>query len=293
MNNQGLKITGGIVSLLLVGAVYGNVRRRKRDKVASELLREVSKIVKPTTEGLLSENAFDIHFVDEVLKKVKGKVLTLNKNAASKFADRIHDAWGAWYEGGDDETKVYAVFRELKDKVQVSQVAKAYQEAYAENLIDKLNDRFGDSEVKGKGKDANISGGMEGGVETTKEGQGTTVTEPNWDNPFDMNYEKDVKTWVKPKKIFVLKQSYAEQYAKELKDAYGGGWYSDDDEDAVKAVFSKKLKDKVHVANVSRAFWNKYQKDMWEYLANFLSSSEMEENVHKPVRTLPNYRIAN
>tara|TARA_R110002096_G_scaffold407290_12_gene605825 strand:+ start:2302 stop:2793 length:492 start_codon:yes stop_codon:yes gene_type:complete len=148
MNNQGLKITGGIVSLLLVGAVYGNVRRRKRDKVASELLREVSKIVKPTTEGLLSENAFDIHFVDEVLKKVKGKVLTLNKNAASKFADRIHDAWGAWYEGGDDETKVYAVFRELKDKVQVSQVAKAYQEAYAENLIDKLNDRFGDSEVK-------------------------------------------------------------------------------------------------------------------------------------------------
>ena len=148
MNNQGLKITGGIVSLLLVGAVYGNVRRRKRDKVASELLREVSKIVKPTTEGLLSENAFDIHFVDEVLKKVKGKVLTLNKNAASKFADRIHNAWGAWYEGGDDETKVYGVFRELKDKVQVSQVAKAYQEAYAENLIDKLNDRFGDSEVK-------------------------------------------------------------------------------------------------------------------------------------------------
>ena len=148
MRNQGLKITGGIVGLLLVGSVYGNVRRRKRDKVASELLREVSKIVKPTTEGLLSENAFDIHFVDEVLKKVKGKVLTLNKNAASKFADRIHNAWGAWYEGGDDETKVYGVFRELKDKVQVSQVAKAYQEAYAENLIDKLNDRFGDSEVK-------------------------------------------------------------------------------------------------------------------------------------------------
>lgn len=148
MRNQGLKIAGGIVGLLLVSSVYGNVRRRKRDKVASELLREVSKIVKPTTEGLLSENAFDIHFVDEVLKKVKGKVLTLNKNAASKFADRIHNAWGAWYEGGDDETKVYGVFRELKDKVQVSQVAKAYQEAYAENLIDKLNDRFGDSEVK-------------------------------------------------------------------------------------------------------------------------------------------------
>ena len=148
MRGQGLKIAGGIVGLLLAGSIYGHVRRRKKDKVASELLREVSKIVKPTTEGLLSENAFDIHFVDEVLKKVKGKVLTLNKSAANKFAERIHAAWGAWYEGGDDETKVYAVFRELKDKVQVSQVAKAYQDAYAENLIDKLNDRFSDSEVK-------------------------------------------------------------------------------------------------------------------------------------------------
>ena len=148
MNSQRLKIASGIVGVLLAGSIYGHVRRRKKDKVASELLREVSKIVKPTTEGLLSEDAFDIHFVDEVLKKVKGKVLTLSKSAATKFAERIHGAWGAWYQGGDDETKVYAVFRELKDKVQVSQVAKAYQDAYAENLIDTLNDRFGDSEVK-------------------------------------------------------------------------------------------------------------------------------------------------
>lgn len=154
------------------------------------------------------------------------------------------------------------------------------------------SDKYGNLKLKGKGKDAQISGGVEGGVETTKEGQGTAVTEPNWDNPYDMNYEQDVKKWVSPKKIYVLKKSYADQYAKELKDAYGGAWYNDDDEDAVKAVFSKKLKDKVHVANVSRAFWNNYKKDMWEYLANFLSSDEMEENVHKPVRALPNYRIA-
>lgn len=153
------------------------------------------------------------------------------------------------------------------------------------------SDKYGNLKLKGKGKDAKVSGGVEGGVETTKEGQATTVTEPNWDNPYDMNYENDVKSWVKPKKIYVLKKSYADKYAKELKEAYGGAWYNDDNEDAVKAVFSKKLKDKVHVANVSRAFWNNYKKDMWEYLANFLSSSEMEEYVHKPVRRLPNYRI--
>lgn len=148
MRNAGLKIAGGVVGVLLVGSVYGHARRRQKDKLASELLREVSKIVKPATKGLLSENAFDIHYVDEVLKKVKGSVLTIKKDAAVKYADRIHNAWGAWYEGGDDENKIYAVFRELKDKVSVSQVAKAYQDAYSENLIDKIHDRLGDDEVK-------------------------------------------------------------------------------------------------------------------------------------------------
>jgi len=148
MKNAGLKIAGGIIGVLLVGSVYGHMRRKRKDKLASELLREVSKIVKPATKGLLSEDAFDIHYVDEVLKKVKGKVLTIKKDAAVKYAGRIHNAWGAWYEGGDDENKVYAVFRELKDKIAVSQVAKAYQDNHGENLIDKIHDRFGDDEVK-------------------------------------------------------------------------------------------------------------------------------------------------
>lgn len=148
MKNAGLKIAGGVVGVLLMGSVYGHVRRRQKDKLASELLREVSKIVKPATKGLLSEDAFDIHYMDEVLKKVKGKVLTIKRDAAVKYADRIHDAWGAWYEGGDDENKVYAVLRELKDKVAVSQVAKAYQDNHGENLIDKIHDRLGDDEVK-------------------------------------------------------------------------------------------------------------------------------------------------
>lgn len=145
--SAGLKIAGGVVGVLLAGSVYGHLRRKRRDKRAAELLREVAKLVKPTTQGLLSENAFDIHFVDEVLKKVSGKVLVIKHAAAVKYAKRIHDAWGAWYEGGDDENKVYAVFRELKDKVAVSQVASAYQDAYKENLIDTLHDRMDDAEV--------------------------------------------------------------------------------------------------------------------------------------------------
>lgn len=150
MRNQQLvmKIALPVVGLILAGSIYGNVRRKRKDNIASELLREVTRIIKPATSGILSEDAFDIHYVDQVLSKVRATVLKLKTSVASKLAKRIHSAWGAWYQGGDDEDKVYGVFRELKDKVQVSQVAKAYQQLYKKNLIDKLNERFTKSEVK-------------------------------------------------------------------------------------------------------------------------------------------------
>ena len=147
MKSRSLKIAGGVAGLLLVGSLYGTIRRRQKDKLASQVLREVTRRIKPATKGLISEDAFDIHYTDEVLKHAKGRVLTLKASAASGFAGRIHRAWAAWYQGGDDEAKVYAVFRELKDKVQVSQVAKAYQAVYAENLIDTLNRKLSLSEI--------------------------------------------------------------------------------------------------------------------------------------------------
>ena len=148
MKNQRLNMMAVIVGLAVVGTAYKHMQRRRRDKIASELLREISRIIKPATEGLISENAFDIYYAEEVLKKINAQVLVLKKEVAIRWAKEIHAAWGAWYEGGDDENKVYGVFRSLKDKVQVSQVARAYQELYGENLVDKLYDKFDESEIK-------------------------------------------------------------------------------------------------------------------------------------------------
>ena len=133
--------------------------------------------------------------------------------------------------------------------------------------------------------------GIADGVQTNRAGKATALSTPNWSNPYDMNYKKEVIAWVTPKKIQLLSKVAAQNYAKQLKAAYGGSWYKNDDEQAVHTVFSKKLHDKVAVASVSEAFWKLYKKDMWAYLNNFLSRSEMENHVHKPVRALPNYRI--
>lgn len=145
--NLTYKIIGASVGSLLIGTTYFSVRKRSRDLRTSKLLSAIQAQIQPISSGLTSQNAFDIHFLNKVLQTVNREVLVLKTSTASRYADQIHKAWGSWYQGGDDEEQVYGVFRKMKDKVQVSQVAKAYQETYSKNLIDTLKDRFDKEEI--------------------------------------------------------------------------------------------------------------------------------------------------
>lgn len=122
---------------------------------------------------------------------------------------------------------------------------------------------------------------------------GSTVQEPDWGSPFDMNYAKEVIRWLVPRKVLQLAPSSASQLAQKLYKAKGGSWYEDDDEEAVGEVFQKLIKDGIQVANTAQKFYWLYKKDLWEYLNSFLSESEMEEYVTNPVRSLSPYRLVN
>lgn len=131
----------------LVGACYLGWQKHRQNKLATKLLREVSAILQPATSGLSSEKAFDIHYREAVLQKIKGRLVVLTESAAMQYARQINAAWKGWWLGGDDENAVYAVFKALKDKVQVSQVAKAYYTAYHIDLADKIHDRMDEKEI--------------------------------------------------------------------------------------------------------------------------------------------------
>ena len=141
------KIIGASVGTLFIGTTFFSMRKRSRDARTSKLLTAIQAQIQPISSGLTSQNAFDIHFLNKVLQTVNREVLVLKTSTASRYADQIHKAWGSWYQGGDDEEQVYGVFRKMEDKVQVSQVAKAYQETYSKNLIDTLKDRFDKEEI--------------------------------------------------------------------------------------------------------------------------------------------------
>ncbi|TPN87125.1 hypothetical protein [Aquimarina algicola] len=144
----GLQVTAGAVGLILIGTTYITLRNRKRNKLASNLLSQLSKSLNPDGKGLESETALDVKYVEKVFNSISGKIVVLKGSTATRYANEIHKAFKPWYLGGDLEENVYAVFRNLKDKVQVSQVAKAYQREHKLNLRDQLKDRFDKDEIK-------------------------------------------------------------------------------------------------------------------------------------------------
>jgi len=144
MNRTTIKVTGISVGVALLYSLYHLLDRRKKDKKASDLIQHINQQLKPNTAGLQAEKAFDIFYLEDLQSKVDASLILLKTIMAQQFAKEIHSAWAWW---GDDENKVYGVFRRLKDKAQVAQVAKAYQELYKVNLIDQLSDRLNKKEV--------------------------------------------------------------------------------------------------------------------------------------------------
>ncbi len=109
---------------------------------------------------------------------------------------------------------------------------------------------------------------------------------PNWNNAFDMNYTDEVKRWLQPKSIVEISSTTAKKYAEQLKNAKGT---FNDNEEIVKIIFSKHLKDKTNVSSISKAFLLRYKIDMWQHLSSFLSATELNQYVTQAVKQLPNY----
>jgi hypothetical protein len=142
-----LNITGIGLGALLIGTTLLALRKKSRDQRARALLAILQVELQPASSGLTAQNAFDIHYLDKLLQTVQGEILVLKKSTTAAYAKQLHSAFKPWYQGGDDEDQVYSVFRRLKDKVQVAQVAQLYQEVYSKNLIDTLRSQLEKKEI--------------------------------------------------------------------------------------------------------------------------------------------------
>lgn len=114
------------------------------------------------------------------------------------------------------------------------------------------------------------------------------VVEPDWGDPFSPSFYRDVAAWVAPKEARLLRPEVAKSLANTLKKAYGG-WFFDDDEDAVARVFTSQIKDKAQLSQTAEAFEVAEGRGLREFLEGFLSDGEMERLVDGPVARMKNY----
>ena len=145
MKTTALSVSGIVLAGILGVSIWSDQRRRKRDRLASRLLTELSILTDPSKAGILSEDAFATGYLDSVLQVAGGRVIVMKESAASRIAQQIDDAWGFW---NHDEDQINSAFRSLRDKVQVSQVATAYRSLTDFNLIDHLTGRLDEGELQ-------------------------------------------------------------------------------------------------------------------------------------------------
>lgn len=69
-----------------------------------------------------------------------GKVFCLKRSAdLDALAKRIYNAWGTF---NDDESAIYAVFRELRSQLQLSQLCERYAKNYNTDLLTRLKNSW-------------------------------------------------------------------------------------------------------------------------------------------------------
>jgi len=139
-----LYMASAVCGSFFLCSLYLSLRSRGQDKKATAFLLELKKLIDPDGSGLSLETAFDIHYHRNIGRNINSRLVKLSQSQATQYAHDIHDAWGFW---NDDEDKVFTIFRQLQDKVQVSQVAEAYAVQYS-NLIEKLYDKLSNEEIK-------------------------------------------------------------------------------------------------------------------------------------------------
>ena len=92
-------------------------------------------------ETLLEKNFWSPRYVEQFGKQ---KVTFLKSESAKQFAKQLWDAGGTF---NDDEQAMYGVFRQLKTKVQVSQLAKVFFNMYGQDLAQYLANHLNNDEL--------------------------------------------------------------------------------------------------------------------------------------------------
>ena len=136
---QALVFGGLATAVIFLGAFTINRRKKKRDRAAVSFFGELERKISPESAGIEQSDAFDMNYFRKIYGENNGNIHLLTQKEGLKYAKQIKDAVGILW---DSDHVVTSVFRSLKSKVEVSQVAFWYWKENDLHLIDALQYDF-------------------------------------------------------------------------------------------------------------------------------------------------------
>lgn len=135
----------GLIAVVVLVLLFSLMKKlglikTKAQREATQAKQE-TRIEKQQIKDLLSDLDW---FKPTVWQTVPAQRLYTSAYARS-LADKIKNAFGLL---NDKETEIYGVFRSLKDRANVSQIAFAYLAKYNKDLLGELSDRLNKSELQ-------------------------------------------------------------------------------------------------------------------------------------------------
>lgn len=131
------------IGLVLTTTAYMWWRKPKKGKTIKPFTPK-STPSQPSDTKIVTEpnweSPFDMNYARDVAQWLAPKaVKTLSQDKAFHLATKLKTAKGRWYTN-DDEAAVYEVFaKQLKDKVEVANLAKVFWQRYKLDMWEYLN----------------------------------------------------------------------------------------------------------------------------------------------------------
>ena len=130
-------------SLIVGGVTYAVLRRRRADKILSEIIDILDKGIEQygDSRDLSASKAFDPLFWQT--EKDSSKLLEWRDARAT--AKEIEDCFGFWK---DNEEKFFNIMNSIKNAIQFSQINYQYKSLYGATILERIESNLSNDEKK-------------------------------------------------------------------------------------------------------------------------------------------------
>ena len=135
----------GIGTVSLTGLSWFFIHRRRKKKLATELIEKLTRLIDPKTSGILAEKAFNPNYYKQIASQ--RRIQMIRDEVAKQKAREIKNIWGFLYTSDRDVQQLIDILKALQDKAVISKLAAAYLDNEKVSLINDIQNNLNTEQI--------------------------------------------------------------------------------------------------------------------------------------------------